>query len=142
MAEEKKLNPETASVDPVTVELLKKAQAEGIETIFDRNLTMKACPIGAEGACCRICAQGPCRVPKPKKAGEESQNPYGSVRRHRRNHHRPEFCPHGGGRHRVPQRPFPGCGPAFQGSGPRQGPGLQIKVCKTEKNRQGLGRGH
>ena len=28
MAEEKKLNPETASVDSVTVELLKKAQAE------------------------------------------------------------------------------------------------------------------
>ena len=77
MAEEKKLNPETASVDPVTVELLKKAQAEGIETIFDRNLTMKACPIGAEGACCQICAQGPCRVPKPKKAGEETKGRMG-----------------------------------------------------------------
>ena len=77
MAEEKKLNPETASVDPVTVELLKKAQAEGIETIFDRNLTMKACPIGAEGSCCKICAQGPCRVPKPKKVGEETKGRMG-----------------------------------------------------------------
>ena len=77
MAEEKKLNPETASVDPVTVELLKKAQAEGIETIFDRNLTMKACPIGAEGSCCKICSQGPCRVPKPKKEGEPTKGRMG-----------------------------------------------------------------
>jgi anaerobic carbon-monoxide dehydrogenase catalytic subunit len=63
------------SIDPATQELLKKAQAEGIETIWDRAQTMKPCPIGAEGACCRICAQGPCRVPPPKKAkeGEEQK---------------------------------------------------------------------
>jgi carbon-monoxide dehydrogenase catalytic subunit len=63
------------SIDTATQEMLKKAQAEGIETIFDRAQTMKPCPIGAEGACCRICAQGPCRVPPPKKAkeGEEQK---------------------------------------------------------------------
>jgi anaerobic carbon-monoxide dehydrogenase catalytic subunit len=67
---------EKLSVDVATVEMLKKAQAEGIETIFDRAEKMKPCPIGAEGACCRICAQGPCRVPKPKKAKEgEEQKP-------------------------------------------------------------------
>jgi carbon-monoxide dehydrogenase catalytic subunit len=67
---------EKFSVDPATVEMLKKAQAEGIETIFDRAEKMKPCPIGAEGACCRICSQGPCRVPKPKKAKEgEEQKP-------------------------------------------------------------------
>jgi carbon-monoxide dehydrogenase catalytic subunit len=60
----------TLSVDPATQEMLKKAQADGIETIFDRAQAMKPCPIGAEGACCRICAQGPCRVPPPKKAKE------------------------------------------------------------------------
>jgi len=60
------------SMDPAAQELLKKAQAEGVETIFDRAKTMKPCPIGVEGACCRICAQGPCRVPAPKKKpGEE-----------------------------------------------------------------------
>jgi anaerobic carbon-monoxide dehydrogenase catalytic subunit len=58
------------SIDPTVQEMLKKAQAEGIETIFDRAQTMKPCPIGAEGACCRICSQGPCRVPPPKKAKE------------------------------------------------------------------------
>ena len=63
------------SIDPATQEMLKKAQADGIETIWDRANAMKPCPIGAEGACCRICSQGPCRVPPPKKAkeGEEQK---------------------------------------------------------------------
>jgi carbon-monoxide dehydrogenase catalytic subunit len=66
---------EKLSVDVAAQEMLKKAQAEGIETIFDRAEKMKPCPIGEEGACCRICSQGPCRVPKPKKAkeGEEQK---------------------------------------------------------------------
>ena len=67
---------EKRSVDAATQEMLKKAEAEGIETIFDRADKMKPCPIGSEGACCRICSQGPCRVPKPKKAKEgEEQKP-------------------------------------------------------------------
>jgi carbon-monoxide dehydrogenase catalytic subunit len=63
------------SIDPSVQEMLKKAQAEGVETIFDRAAAMKPCPIGSEGACCRICSQGPCRVPPPKKAkeGEEQK---------------------------------------------------------------------
>jgi carbon-monoxide dehydrogenase catalytic subunit len=60
-------------MDPAAQEMLKKAQAEGVETIFDRAKTMKPCPIGIEGACCRICAQGPCRVPAPKKKEGETQ---------------------------------------------------------------------
>jgi len=67
MAEVEKL-----SLDVAAQEMLKKAKAEGVETIFDRAEKMKPCPIGIEGACCRICAQGPCRVPPPKKKpGEE-----------------------------------------------------------------------
>jgi carbon-monoxide dehydrogenase catalytic subunit len=63
------------SIDAATQEILKKAQADQIETIWDRADKMKPCPIGAEGACCRICSQGPCRVPPPKKAkeGEEQK---------------------------------------------------------------------
>ncbi|MBM4302618.1 MAG: hypothetical protein FJ121_14035, partial [Deltaproteobacteria bacterium] len=57
------LDLEKLSMDPAAQELIKKAQAEGVETIFDRAKAMKPCPIGIEGACCRICAQGPCRVP-------------------------------------------------------------------------------
>ena len=63
---------EKLSMDEAAQEMIKKAQAEGVETIFDRAEKMKPCPIGVEGACCRICAQGPCRVPAPKKKpGEE-----------------------------------------------------------------------
>jgi carbon-monoxide dehydrogenase catalytic subunit len=64
---------DSLSIDPAAQELLKKAQADGIETIYDRAKAMKPCPIGAEGACCRICAQGPCRVPPPKKKEGETQ---------------------------------------------------------------------
>ena len=66
---------EKLSMDPAAQEMLKKAAAEGVETIFDRAKTMKPCPIGVEGACCRICAQGPCRVPPPrKKEGETGED--------------------------------------------------------------------
>ena len=58
---------EKKSIDPATIKMLKKAQADGCETIFDRAETMKPCPIGAEGSCCKNCAMGPCRVPRPKK---------------------------------------------------------------------------
>ncbi len=61
---------EKKSIDPATIKMLKKAQADGCETIFDRAETMKPCPIGAEGSCCKNCAMGPCRVPAPKKKGE------------------------------------------------------------------------
>jgi carbon-monoxide dehydrogenase catalytic subunit len=75
------LELEKLSMDVAAQEMLKKAQAEGVETIFDRAKTMKPCPIGIEGACCRICAQGPCRVPPPKKkegeTGEEKKQRMG-----------------------------------------------------------------
>ena len=63
---------EKKSIDPATIKMLKKAQADGCETIFDRADTMKPCPIGSEGSCCKNCAMGPCRVPAPKKKGENA----------------------------------------------------------------------
>jgi carbon-monoxide dehydrogenase catalytic subunit len=68
--EDKMSDLEKKSIDPATIKMLKKAQADGCETIFDRADTMKPCPIGAEGSCCKNCAMGPCRVPAPKKKGE------------------------------------------------------------------------
>jgi anaerobic carbon-monoxide dehydrogenase catalytic subunit len=65
--EEKMSDFEKKSVDPATVQMLKKAEADKCETIFDRAEKMKPCPIGAEGSCCKNCAMGPCRVPAPKK---------------------------------------------------------------------------
>jgi carbon-monoxide dehydrogenase catalytic subunit len=51
------------SIDPATNEMLEKAEAEGVSTVFSRAETIKPCPIGAVGACCRNCSMGPCRVP-------------------------------------------------------------------------------
>ncbi|MCX7966024.1 MAG: anaerobic carbon-monoxide dehydrogenase catalytic subunit [Syntrophorhabdaceae bacterium] len=55
------------SVDPATVELVEKAQKEGIKTVFDRAYEIKPCPIGIEESCCKICAMGPCRLPRLKE---------------------------------------------------------------------------
>ena len=122
------LDLEKLSIDPATQEMLKKAQAEGIETIFDRAKTMKPCPIGAEGACCRICAQGPCRVPPPKKkegeTGEEKKQRMGLCGATAETIVARNFARMVCAGYRLPQRPFPGRGQAVQGSGLRQGPGL------------------
>ena len=65
--EKKKIKPEEKSVDPATIPMLYKAQKDGVETIFDRAETMKPCNIGIQGTCCKMCAQGPCRLPLTKK---------------------------------------------------------------------------
>jgi anaerobic carbon-monoxide dehydrogenase catalytic subunit len=64
---------EKKSIDPATIKMIKKAEADGCQTIFDRAETMKPCPIGAEGSCCKNCAMGPCRVPAPKKKAESAE---------------------------------------------------------------------
>jgi carbon-monoxide dehydrogenase catalytic subunit len=58
------------TVCSATQEMIDLTRREGIETVFDRAITMKPCPIGEAGSCCKNCAMGPCRVPKPKKEGE------------------------------------------------------------------------
>ena len=58
------------SIDSASVQMIKKASVDGVETVFDRSEAMKPCPIGSEGSCCKICSMGPCRVPAPKKKGE------------------------------------------------------------------------
>src|SRR5512140_1900446 len=69
---------EKKSIDPATISMLKKAAADGCETVFDRAEAMKPCPIGAEGSCCRNCSMGPCRVPAPrKKEGVEQKKRMG-----------------------------------------------------------------
>jgi carbon-monoxide dehydrogenase catalytic subunit len=59
-------NLEKKSIDPATIKMIQKACADGCETIFDRAETMKPCPIGADGICCKNCAMGPCRILAPK----------------------------------------------------------------------------
>ncbi len=54
-----------------TARMLEKANQDGVETAFDRSASMKACPIGADSACCKHCAMGPCRL--------NAKDPYGKV---------------------------------------------------------------
>ncbi len=57
---------ESKSIDQGTIELIEKAASDGVNTAFDRAETMKPCPIGSVGNCCKNCGMGPCRVPLPK----------------------------------------------------------------------------
>ncbi len=62
MAEEK-----VRSVDPATARLIEKSEKEQIGTVFTRAEEIRPCPIGVEESCCKICAMGPCRLPRSKK---------------------------------------------------------------------------
>jgi len=66
-------DPIASSIDPATQEMIKRAQELGVETVFDRAVTMKPCNIGIQGICCKNCAMGPCRLPLPK-AGIEGED--------------------------------------------------------------------
>jgi len=65
------VNPKDLTICEATARMLEKARKDGVETAFDRALNMKACPIGADSACCKHCAMGPCRL--------NSKDPYGKV---------------------------------------------------------------
>jgi carbon-monoxide dehydrogenase catalytic subunit len=76
--EEKKVISKKKEIDinevttcDATAQMLIKARKDGVETAFDRAATMKACPIGADSACCKHCAMGPCRL--------NAKDPYGKV---------------------------------------------------------------
>ncbi len=62
----KRISPTDASIEPATQEMIARSQELGIETVFDRSVTMKPCAIGLQGICCKNCAMGPCRLPLPK----------------------------------------------------------------------------
>ena len=50
------------TIDPAAAEMLEYAGSEGLSTAFSRVDQMKPCPIGQDGACCRVCYMGPCRL--------------------------------------------------------------------------------
>jgi anaerobic carbon-monoxide dehydrogenase catalytic subunit len=67
----KELNIKDITICDATQQMLAKARREGVETAFDRAANMKACPIGADSACCKHCAMGPCRL--------NAKDPYAKV---------------------------------------------------------------
>jgi carbon-monoxide dehydrogenase catalytic subunit len=68
---EKDVDVRDLTICDATAQMLIKAKADGVSTAFDRALDMKACPIGADSACCKHCAMGPCRL--------NARDPYGKV---------------------------------------------------------------
>src|SRR5210317_590665 len=73
-AKAKKLaDPVAATIDIASRQMIERAHGLGIETAFDRAVTMKPCNIGTQGICCNICGMGPCRLPLPK-AGIEGED--------------------------------------------------------------------
>jgi carbon-monoxide dehydrogenase catalytic subunit len=49
--------------------LLSRAEEVGVSTIFNRAADLQPCPIGSgqRGACCKLCAMGPCRLVTSKE---------------------------------------------------------------------------
>ena len=68
---EKEINFRDLTTCDATIQMLEKARRDGVETAWDRAINMKACPIGADSACCKHCAMGPCRL--------NAKDPYGKV---------------------------------------------------------------
>ena len=55
--------PEERSVDPASIEMLKRTDAEGLPVTWDRYEAMQPqCGFGHLGLCCKNCAMGPCRI--------------------------------------------------------------------------------
>ena len=71
VVEIKTLNIKETTICDATAQMLKKAERDGVETAFHRAVSMKPCPIGAQSACCKHCAMGPCRL--------NAKDPYGKV---------------------------------------------------------------
>ncbi|MEW6228907.1 MAG: anaerobic carbon-monoxide dehydrogenase catalytic subunit [Bacillota bacterium] len=54
---------EERTIDPAALEVLKHADQEGLETVWDRCRAQEPlCGFGNLGVCCRLCLQGPCRI--------------------------------------------------------------------------------
>jgi len=50
------------SIDPAVIQLQELAEQACYPTVFNRAAELKPCPIGNTGACCKVCAMGPCRL--------------------------------------------------------------------------------
>lgn len=62
--------PEDRAWDQASIEALKKAEADCVDTCFSRMDTQQnQCGFGKSGVCCRICHMGPCRITKKSPLG-------------------------------------------------------------------------
>lgn len=71
MEKDKEVKASERTTCDATQQMLEKARRDGVKIDLDRGFEMKACPIGAESACCKVCYMGPCRL--------NSKDPYKKV---------------------------------------------------------------
>ena len=64
MAEKRKRLPEEVAVDRASIAMLQKADTDGVAGhAFSRaDAQRRACKVGLQGVCCRVCHMGPCNV--------------------------------------------------------------------------------
>lgn len=63
MANDTIQNNDPRSADPAAVEMLRVADRDGLDTIWQRlEKQQPQCSYGQLGTCCRICSMGPCRI--------------------------------------------------------------------------------
>jgi len=72
------MNKVVKSANEAAEQIIEWGESHDIETCFDRAQKMKPCPIGASGACCKICHMGPCRF-VGKNAEEEARGVCGAT---------------------------------------------------------------
>lgn len=70
---------EVRSACEATLRMLDKAREDGVSTAFLRSEQIRPCPIGRDGVCCRICAMGPCRLPKVQGGADERRGVCGAT---------------------------------------------------------------
>ncbi|MBN2707053.1 MAG: anaerobic carbon-monoxide dehydrogenase catalytic subunit [Deltaproteobacteria bacterium] len=58
----KELNIQEATICASTIQMLEKANRDGVQISFHRANDMAPCPIGSVSACCKNCSMGPCRL--------------------------------------------------------------------------------
>jgi carbon-monoxide dehydrogenase catalytic subunit len=66
------------SASPAAEEIIEWGETQHIETCFERAEKLKPCPIGASGACCKVCHMGPCRL-VGKNAEEKARGVCGAT---------------------------------------------------------------
>lgn len=66
------------SANEAAEQIIEWGESHKIETCFDRAQRLKQCPIGATGACCKICHMGPCRF-VGQNAEEEARGVCGAT---------------------------------------------------------------
>lgn len=66
------------SANEAAEKIIEWGESRKIETCFDRAQKLKPCPIGAVGACCKVCHMGPCRL-VGKNAEEDARGVCGAT---------------------------------------------------------------